>query len=297
MHPLDADFLTVNNVKDSGGFNTIAPGTKVFIGIYPPLQASGPQNMIVVEAEDFDFKASGAGGHNWVFNTALTGLGGSPAATGTFSGRGDMDSVPNSGASQGDNNLDTPRLDYCVNLPVTGAWFVWLRYVGPTGADDSVHVGIDGAESPFGFRMGNNASANRYEWNNFNNAGGAARFTNNTAGPHVFSIWMREDGTRVDKILLTTDASFNIPDITVLGPDATPRTAFSKLTIVKDQPIAGAATMTWPGAGWTLQGTPGLGNPQSTTVWQTLPYTSPVIIPPGYFGPGNTNVEFRLIAQ
>ena len=65
--------------------------------------------------------------------SSLTGLAGFPPATGTFSGRGDMESSPNNGTSQGDNNLDTPRVDYCVNLPLTGTWFVWLRYVGPTG--------------------------------------------------------------------------------------------------------------------------------------------------------------------
>src|SRR6185436_14804154 len=53
---------------------------------------------------------------------------------------------------------------------------------------------------------------------------------------HVFNIWMREDGTLVDKILLTLDTAFTLSPNTIIGPNETPlidTTPGTRLTITR----------------------------------------------------------------
>lgn len=288
LNKLDHTVLSVNGVKDVSTYNAVS-ATKSIV-IPAPVLAVGAQNLLVVEAEDYNFATSGANPvHQWVFNTDVKG------AAGTFSGTGDMESVPNTGVGAADNDLNTPRMDYYMNFPAAGTYYVWVRYVGPNGSDNSFHIGVDGAESPTGLRVGNNINNNRYEWNNFNNAGGAARVEITNAGIHTFSVWMREDGTRVDKILLTTDAAFTFADLAEPGPGSTREASTPAIRTARAND--GSVTVTWAGAGWTLQGTTQLNTNAAQNVWENLPYPSGTVIPPGYFGTGPTNVFFRLFGQ
>ena len=117
----------------------------------------------------------------------------------------------------------SPRLDYCVNLPAAGTWFVWVRGCGIDGAANSVHVGVDGAPSNEGMQVGNfNALWDLNTWNwTSDTTVSPARISVASAGIHTFNIWMREDGVRVDRFLLTTDALFSFAaNRTVIGPAA-----------------------------------------------------------------------------
>ena len=51
--------------------------------------------------------------------------------------------------------VQAPRLDYIVNFPTAGTWYAWVRGLGSDGANNSAHIGLDGAISPNGRRMGN----------------------------------------------------------------------------------------------------------------------------------------------
>ena len=78
------------------------------------------------------------------------------------------------------------------------------------------------------------------------------------------------------------------------GGAVTSRTATATvrtlLTISRD--TNDNVTVSWPGTGWVLQGNNDLGD---TNGWGDLPQfsTSPLVIPAGFFGPGETNVFFR----
>jgi hypothetical protein len=105
---------------------------------------------------------------------------------------------------------------------------------------------------------------------------------------------MREDGMKLDTFVLTTNSAFFL-NATDVGPSGIVRGGPGVVTPVAlsiRQDTNGVVTITWPGTGWTLQATDNL-NP-GETVWQDQPFTSPVIIPDGFFGTGNTNVFFRL---
>lgn len=140
------------------------------------------------------------GGRIWELETDVTG----------FSGAGFL-VVTNSGnpASNINDNVTTtsPEADYGIQFPAAGTYYVWARGHGLDGTEDSIHVGMDGMLTPAGSNL-TWGTYGAWTWTN-GTAGGAARtVTVGTAGSHTFNLWMREDGSRVDRLVLTTNASF-----------------------------------------------------------------------------------------
>jgi hypothetical protein len=233
------NLLRVEGVRDLA--NNAMPTTQVLISLAGGRSAVG--NQIVFEAENFDANTPATDGHFFAFNNT-------PAGVGAFSGAGYMRSFPETGAAVNQPGHTTPgaspRLDYCVNFPAAGTWRVWVRG-NDVGGGNSIHIGLDGNSlANENFRIGNTGGATdgatppapRVPGN-----GHAMRMipprrlqpsvvTN--AGSHVFNIWMREDGTCVDKILLTLDTAFTLSPNTIIGPNETPlidTTPATRLTI------------------------------------------------------------------
>ena len=110
------------------------------------------------------------------------------------------------------NSSNSPELGYFTVFDRPGTWYVWIRGWGNTnlsgeGSSDSVHAGLNGkilstADKIDYFPAG---------WNWSNSTRDAIRATVSvpTAGVHAFNLWMREDGLAIDKIILTTDASYS----------------------------------------------------------------------------------------
>lgn len=110
----------------------------------------------------------------------------------------------------------SPRVDYQVNFAAAGTYKVWVRGYGPSSSDNSVHVGLDGVVSNSVALNG----AGSLTWSNVSEASASVTVTVAISGLHTVNMWMREDGTIVDKIILTTNISF-VP--TALGAAASPR--------------------------------------------------------------------------
>lgn len=166
--------------------------------------ASFPESngRVEFEAEAYHDSAAGTGlaaGNTW--NTFADG-----AASGGSALRAD----PNLGI----NTLDTTagaRRDYRINFANTGTYYVWVKMNGATGSDDSVHIGLDNAPVSFGGGVSLTASQRGIGWVWTNAGAGSARLAISvtTPGVHSLNLWMREDGTRLDRFILTRDASFN----------------------------------------------------------------------------------------
>jgi RHS repeat-associated protein len=123
-----------------------------------------------------------------------------------------IQAVPNTNLAAIDTTITatSPRVDYQVNFATAGTYKVWIRGYGATLTDNSVHVGLDGT-------VANSVSLNGtgvLAWSNISEASVSVTVTVATAGLHTVNVWMREDGSIVDKIILTTNTSF-VP--TVLG--------------------------------------------------------------------------------
>jgi hypothetical protein len=269
LDPLTCYKLTVNNVKDVTTYNTIAANTMVLIRVPRPILGSGPQNMLVIEAEDFDSTTGPTAVTPVAFWTPSNSL---PGAVGA----GYLDATPNVGNGSGDDPTiltNASTATYCVNFPVAGTYYLWAR--GSTandGANNSFHFGIDGVTpTDFTRRVGNRISnwggdagnVNAFGWvrdvNGNGVAGSVAQVNIVTPGRHILNIWMREDGIKLDRFLFTTDAAFTLTT-SEAGPAASARSADpSKLSIVHNPDST--VTVSWPGIGFRLQTTPTLGAP------------------------------------
>jgi len=156
-----------------------------------PLEFTG--GMVVVEAEEYTNHISRSD-RNWEFFDQPAG----------FSGSGLM--VVTNGPDANSNinvNVATtsPELQYGLNVPTAGLYHVWMSAYCQNSNEDSVHLGIDGsldAGNPMNF-----SQYNTWAW-----SGTARTFSVVSAGARTFSLWMREDGTRIDRMVVTTNAAF-----------------------------------------------------------------------------------------
>jgi hypothetical protein len=241
--------LAVNGVTDLAGIPALE---RILITLQSGRTPTGTQNLVVIEAENFDANVP-QGGKNWVFFST-------PVGTGPISGTGYMQALPDTGAAINEpGHLTTcPRMDYCINFPVAGRWYVWLRGNDVTGGANSVHVGIDNTDhpDPNDNRIGNSGGATG--WGNPGGATSPWQWTRDadvntrvawvtvpTPGAHTFNIWMREDSVLVDKLLLTTDSAFVLAPNTILGPVENPRgdaTPQAQVAITRD---GGDVTISW----------------------------------------------------
>jgi len=108
----------------------------------------------------------------------------------------------------------SPRLDFKAYFDVPGTYYLWVRGTGSDTGADSIHGGLDGAALSSSINIGN-FSLTAPSWSNTNISGAVVKITIATAGEHTVNFWMREDGFRFDKFILTQDGAF-VP--TSVGP-------------------------------------------------------------------------------
>lgn len=182
-------------------------------------QASDPNGIVSIEVEDYSSKAVG-GPHAWEVITSADSSGGRA-----------VQALPNKGKTRNfakDYVVTSPRLDFKVNFVETGKHYVWVRGAGATAADDSVHVGFNGAASASsdlltGFKRS-------LTWSQHTTGGAVATLDVNRTGVHMLNIWMREDGVVLDKLVLTTNPRY-VPQ--GLGPIQIPPTSADGAPVIK----------------------------------------------------------------
>ena len=171
-------------------------------------QESGGQ--IVMEAERYDAKIARSG-KDWTIGTSKNG----------YSGTSFLQCLPNAGSTIDTGYVTTsPELKYNVQFSTTGTYYVWLRGLGPTTNDDSIHAGVDGTGPASADRLSSFQTS--WTWSRTtSDASAPATLTISSLGLHTIHLWMREDGFIADKILLRTSSSSTAPSGT--GPVESPR--------------------------------------------------------------------------
>lgn len=208
--------------------------------------------VVVREAEDYDAVAAGSGvaaGYEWSLATAVAG----------YSGGGYMQSTAGD-ANTGDETVG-PRMDYSVEIDVAGTWYVWVRTYATDASSDSVIVGLADQAGAIG-----GATALEWAWDQ-DSATGVVAFTVPAAGRYTFSVWMREGGVAIDKLIMITQQDYTPTD---LGPHAdlpwvtlpTPTVGstgvwrFNETSGVSFAPAEGGAT--WTGNAFVTAGQAGI---------------------------------------
>jgi YD repeat-containing protein len=166
--------------------------------------------QVVMEAENASANVS-RGGKSWVARTDVSG----------FAGSAFMRAEPDTGATIDDTTYPTTQteLRYQVNITTPGTYHVWVRMYAADSGNNSVHVGLDGQAVTSADKISSNTFG-AWTWNKATTDGPVATLNIATAGLHTINVWMREDGFRVDRLLLTTNSAFT-PSGT--GPAESPR--------------------------------------------------------------------------
>lgn len=172
--------------------------------------------QVVIEAENY-YQNVSRNSKSWTLSTTPTG----------YAGTGAMFSGPDTGVQLATGYTTTsPELRYQVEFATTGTYYVWLRAFAKDTSDNSVHVGLDGQAVTTADHISTGAY-NSWAWVQSTMDGPVATIKVTTAGLHTVNIWMREDGLRVDRLLLTT-SSTTVP--TGSGPAESPRSGGTTTT-------------------------------------------------------------------
>jgi hypothetical protein len=108
-----------------------------------------------------------------------------------------------------DIESNSPHLSYKVLFENAGTYYLWIRGWADGGADDSMHYGLDGTSISTDFADAIAVSKETLfsEWTTHSGDGSRAIIQVPTTGLHTIDLWMREDGARLDRFLLTTSSS------------------------------------------------------------------------------------------
>ena len=164
-----------------------------------------PSNgLLVIEAEE-GLVSPGNVGHNWISQTVQTG----------YTGTAYLRAMPDSGMRYESNEVaDSPQLSFALYISTPITYTVWVRGMASDAASDSLHVGMDGQVAPQANRL-TGFVANEWRWSRLTMSDTLATLPFTDSGSHTLNLWMREDGLRIDRLLLITDTTF-IP--TGVGP-------------------------------------------------------------------------------
>lgn len=186
--------------RDAAGNHTTSAPVIVQVAAPPSgtgfLQDAGPDGLLVLEAEHFHANTP-QGGHAW---TLVTPQG--------HSGEGALKATPNKGKNRKSNYLTrSPRLDFTVWFATTGTHYVWIRGMASSKNDNSVHIGLDGNKNLPSQNMVGFGNTGKWKWST-KRGKTVASIEIATPGAHTINVWMREDGFIVDKLVLTTNATY-----------------------------------------------------------------------------------------
>lgn len=215
--------------------------------VEPQLPADFQPLIISFDAEGFS-NSSSTGTHQWQ-NLSLAGTSGSSLA-----------SLPDNGFIS-EQESTSPSLQYLLNFERSGTFYVWVRGFGDTGGQsNSLHIGLNGQIQPTANQL--EGFSNEWRWSNQTRDGSRATLQISQSGVQNVSLWMREDGLAVDKVVITNDPRFQP---TGLGPavnDGTREDGSVTVTPVSDggQNNAGGSpassisvnnqVISWPDNGW-----------------------------------------------
>jgi hypothetical protein len=155
--------------------------------------------QVVMEAEHFTGQTSRSS-RTWITQTALSG----------YIGSSYLEALPDTGLQFTNSYTNTsPQLSYMVNFTTTGVYTVWVRGYASDGSGDSLYIGLD-QQAPITTTAVTGFIPRAWSWTaKRGNQDQLATIEVTEPGLHILHLWMREDGLRLDRILLTTDNGYN----------------------------------------------------------------------------------------
>lgn len=176
------------------------------------LESSG---QVVMEAENGVTDVGSS--HTWQPQTTQAGYG----------GEGYLRALPDVGALFATEELTgSAHIAFPLQISTPATYTVWVRGMASDAGGDSLYVGLDAstdsAQALTGFAPG------EWSWASTTLSSTQATVDLTTSDTYTLDLWLREDGLRVDRVLLITDTNY-IPS--GMGPAVTPRDAVGDDTL------------------------------------------------------------------
>ena len=140
-----------------------------------------------------------------------------------FSGDGAMQVVADGApyATGADALASSPVLTYMIDFIRADSVYIWVRGCHESGSDDSFHAGLDGAIPATSERIGYHGEPySVWTWLGITMDNTKSAVYVDSPGLHQFEVYVRENGLKHDKFVLTTNRDYD-PEIVDgdLGPD------------------------------------------------------------------------------
>ena len=151
--------------------------------------------LVVVEAEKFTWNV-GREEQHWIEASILEGY----TSAGYMKTAFDIDKIYTQPYT-----TTSPELQYAIEFTTPGTYYLWLRGYAPNGAGDSAYLGFDNQliATLTGF------APRQWSWTNQNIEDRSVTVEITEPGVHTLHLWQREDGIRLDQIVLTQDSHYN----------------------------------------------------------------------------------------
>lgn len=232
----------------------------------------GLQNLVVMEAEDYDEMVPRVWEGVERYWTLVTNRAG-------FSGRGAMRALPNTEGNRPGGN-EAASLDFFVQFPGPGRYFVWVRGAAEGGADNSIHVGLNNTVPSSGnnVQQGYDLGMSGWHWGSVSDStGGRVYLDIPSAGVHRVQVYMREDGFYCDKMVLTTDMNYNPSLVNAgLGPEISARQAVLPVVRLNAERHPQGLRLNWPFFGTRLEQADNILGPWTPVDQATSPFQVPL---------------------
>lgn len=236
------------------------------------LAPAGSQNVVVMEAEDYDEMISRTWEGVERYWTLVTNRA-------DFSGRGAMRALPNTEGNR-PGGSEAASLDFFVQFPGPGRYYVWVRGAGEGGADNSIHVGLNNTvpSSANNIQQGYDLGMAGWSWGSISDTtGGRVYLDIPSAGVHRVQVFMREDGFYCDKIVLTTDLNYNpAAENAGLGPEPTVKEVSLPQLRLQAAPAGQGLELSWPFFGTRLEQADNILGPWTPVSGATSPFVAPL---------------------
>jgi hypothetical protein len=113
--------------------------------------------------------------------------------------------VPSGIGNSYDPGEESGYAEYSLQVPVSGEYFIWGRVKAASSGDNSFFVSVDGVN----YALWDTAVSQTWLWDQVSDRGGDDPVTFYLeAGEHSLIIKQREDGTKIDKILITNEPAY-----------------------------------------------------------------------------------------
>ena len=185
--------------------------------------------LLVIEAENYEDNIS-RNGQSWTESTAFSG----------YEGTGSMAALPDNG-----NNYSTgygstsPYINLFADFTNTGTYYVWVR-MRAVSSGNTLHVGLNATETPSAEGLESNNFSD-WEWVRTRKSdGGSATLSIDNPGQQNITVFFREDGTHIDRLVMTTDPNF-VP--TGGGPAESPRASSAPTAVINADATSGQAPL------------------------------------------------------